>query len=135
MVNSLMHLVYELRLTNVAPIPIDLLGLEIFDGDEPTELASYRNEELEKLLVPMENVLVLLEPGKLTGKRQTIAEGHSVVLFLDLKLDGKLRPPMTLRHRFSFDIRRNADLNRTVNGPTVAVIQEPAPVLAPPLRG
>ncbi len=78
-------------------------------------MASYRNEELEKLLVPAENILVSVEPGKLTGKRQTIAEGHSVVLFLDLKIDGKLRPPVALRHRFSFDIRRNADLNRTVN--------------------
>ena len=113
----------------------DLLGLDIFDGDESTALASYRNEELEKLLVPVENVLVSVEPGDVTGKRRTIAEGHSVVLFLDVRLDGKLRPPVALRHRFSFDIRRNADLNRTVNGPIVAVIQEPAPALGPPLRG
>lgn len=135
MVNGSIHLVYELHLTNVAPIPIDLLGLEVFDGDKSTALASYRNEELEKLVVPVENVLVSVEPGEVTGKRLTIAEGRSVVFFVDLRLDGKLRPPVTLRHRFSFDIRGNADLNRTVNGPTVAVIQKPAPVLGPPLRG
>jgi murein DD-endopeptidase MepM/ murein hydrolase activator NlpD len=134
LVNGFRHLVYELRVTNVAPIPIDLLGLEIFD-DESKALANYRNQELEKLLVPLENVLISVEPGNVTGKRQAIAAGHSVILFLDLRLDGKLPLPSTLRHRFSFDISRNTDLNRTVNGPAVAVVQEAAPVLGSPLRG
>ena len=43
--------------------------------------------------------------------------------------------PMELRHRFTFDIKGNAALGRTINGPLVAVVRQPTPVLRAPLSG
>ncbi|HEX4809586.1 MAG TPA: peptidoglycan DD-metalloendopeptidase family protein [Bryobacteraceae bacterium] len=135
MVDGRIRLVYELHLINVAPIPIELLTLDVFSDNGASALASYRGEALEKLLVPVEKVLVSVEPTEGAGKTRAIAEGHSVVIFLDLTLEAGARPPRELRHRLTFSIRGNAALDRTVNAPIVAVVQEPAPVLSAPLRG
>lgn len=61
MVDGRIRLVYELHLTNVAPIPIEIIALEVFSGDASTPLASYRNDALQNLLVPVENVLVSVD--------------------------------------------------------------------------
>jgi hypothetical protein len=48
------HLLYELHLTNFSASPIVVLALDVLGGDgAATPLASYRGEELEKLLVPI----------------------------------------------------------------------------------
>ena len=44
------RLLYELHLTNFSASPIELLGLDVFGGDGARPLASYRGEELEKLV-------------------------------------------------------------------------------------
>jgi hypothetical protein len=134
MVNGRNHLVYELHLTNVAPIPIELLTLDIFGDDESKRLASYRDQALEKLLAPAQNLLTSVKPEE-AAKARTVAEGGSVVIFLDLALDGKVQSPRQLRHRFFFSIRGNPDLERTVNGPIIAVGRDALPVLHAPLRG
>lgn len=41
-VDGRLRLIYELHLTNIAPIPIEILALEVFSGDGPEALASYR---------------------------------------------------------------------------------------------
>ena len=45
------RLLYELRLTNFSPKPIELTGLDVLGGDSAGPVASYRGEALEKLLV------------------------------------------------------------------------------------
>jgi hypothetical protein len=134
MVNGKNHYVYELHLTNVAPIPIEIITLEIYGDDEAKPLANYRNQALANLLVPAENLLTSMRSDQPAEARK-IAEGHSVVIFLNLELDPETHPPNTLRHRFYFSIRGNPDLERTVNGPVIAVVHSPPPVLHPPLRG
>jgi hypothetical protein len=57
------------------------------------------------------------------------------MIFLDVALESNSQPPAELHHRFSFDIPKNPELDRTVNGPTIAVIRDPPPVLHAPLRG
>jgi hypothetical protein len=133
-VNGRNHLVYELHLTNVAPIPIEIISLDIYGDDEGKPLASYRGETLANLLVPAENLLTSMRSDQPAEARK-IAEGHSVVIFLNLELDPETHPPNTLRHRFYFSIRGNPDLERTVNGPVIALVHSPPPVLHPPLRG
>lgn len=129
------RLLYELHLTNFAPIPIEVVALDVL-GDEGTgALASYRGEALGKVLVPAENVLVSLDPTDRGDKRGQIGEGHRAVIFVDLTLDAGARMPMELRHRFTFDIKGNVALGRTINGPFVAVVREPTPVLHAPLHG
>jgi murein DD-endopeptidase len=123
------RLLYELHLTNFSPSPVELLGLDVF-GDGAAPLASYRGEALEKLLVAV-------GPTDSAGKVRAIGGGRSVVIFLDLTLDSGTHPPAELRHRLSLSIARNngGTIENTVNGPVVAVVQEPAPVLRAPLRG
>ena len=129
------RLVYELHLTNAAPIPIEVVALDVFGDQGAVPLASYRGEALGKALVPAENLLTSIEPVDRGDKRGQIGEGHGAVIFVDLTLDAGARAPMELHHRFTLDIRGNAALGRTIDGPVVAVLREPPLVLRSPLRG
>ena len=80
-------------------------------------------------------MLVSVEPTDRGDKRGQIGEGHGAVIFVDLMLDAGARVPVELRHRFTFDIKGNAALCRTINGPVVAVVRQPTPVLHAPLSG
>jgi murein DD-endopeptidase len=133
MVEGHNHLVYELRLTNFSASPIELLALEVFGGTGAAPLASYHAQELEKLLVAV-------GPNDTPDQVRAISGGRSVVVFLDVTLPVDAHPPADLRHRLSFSIPRKKDgsggaIEDTMNGPVVAVIQEPAPVLRAPLGG
>ncbi len=93
------RLVYELHLTNVAPIPIELLSLDVLADGVSTNtgastMASYRGEALKKLLAPVEKLLISIEPSGDADKVQLIDGGHSVVLFLDLTLPAGTRPAL-----------------------------------------
>jgi murein DD-endopeptidase len=135
MADGRVRLLYELHLTNVAPIPIEVVALDVYGDEGTVPLASYRGEALGKALVPAENVLVSVEPTDRGDKRGQIGEGHGAVIFIDLTLDGGVRVPMELRHRFTFDIKGNATLGRTINGLLVAVVRQPTAVLHAPLQG
>src|SRR5271167_1981293 len=111
MVDGHLRLVYELHLTNVAPIPIELLALDVFGSNGSPALASYHGAALEKLLVPVEQLLVSVNPSNGAANTQAIAAGHSVVIFLDVALDPGTPALVELRHRFSFSIRGNAALD------------------------
>jgi len=130
-------LVYELHLTNFAPLlPIELTGIDVL-SDRASALASYRGQALDKVVIPVEKLSLPEEPPSSGDNTQAIGEGHSVVIFVDLTLDPGARPPAELRHRFSFSVtpKSGGTIQRTVDGPVVAVVQEPAPVLTAPLRG
>jgi len=129
------RLLYELHLTNVAPIPIEVVALDVYGDDGAMPLASYRGEALGKALVPAENVLASVEPTDGGDKRGQIAEGHGAVIFVDLILNAGARVPNELRHRFTFDIKGNAALGRMINGTVVAVVRQPTPVLRAPVSG
>ncbi len=60
-----------------------------------------------------------------------------MVIFLDLTLDGGTPVPAELRHRLSCSIagENGATIEKTLNGPVVAIVQEPAPVLRAPRHG
>src|SRR5581483_8120203 len=113
---------------------IEVVTLEIFGDEESKPLASYRDEALARLITPVENLLTTRKADDV-GKARTMTGGGSVMIFLDVALDANTQPLGELHHRFSFDLRKNPDLDRTVNGPTIAVIRDPPPVLQPPLRG
>ena len=104
------RLLYELHITNVGPIPIEVVALDVYGDDGAMPLASYRGEAFGKVLVPAENVLVSVESTDRRDQRGQIGEGHGAVIFVDLMLDAGARAPMKLRHRFTFDIRGNAAL-------------------------
>jgi len=134
MINGRNHLVYELHLTNVAPIPIELVSVDIFGDDEAKPIAIYHDETLANLLVPSENLLTSMKSDRPAEARK-IAAGGSAILFLNLALDPETHLQSKLRHRFYFSIRGNPDLERTVTGPVIALVPDPLPGLHPPLRG
>jgi hypothetical protein len=126
-------LLYELHLTNYAPLPIELTSIEAL-GNGGSTLASYRGEELEKLVIPVEKLSLANEPPSSAGKGQVIGEGHSVLIFFNLGLNSS--PPAELRHRFTFSVaRKSGPFEATLEAGIVPVVQEPIPVLAPPLHG
>ena len=128
-------LLYELHLTNYAPLPIEVTAIEVL-GDEGATLASYRGQELEKAVIPVEDLSSADSPSGFAGTR-TLGEGHAAVMFINLTLEAGVRQPKELHHRFSFAVtRKNGEIiKRTVDGAVVPVVQEPVPVLAAPLRG
>lgn len=128
-------LVYELHLTNYAPLPIELTGVEVF-GDAGATLASYRGQELEKAVIAVEELSSADSPSSFAGTR-TLGEGHAAMMFINLVLEPGARQPNELHHRFSFAVtRKNGEIiQRSVDGAVVPVVQEPVPVLAAPLRG
>lgn len=116
--------------------PIVATGIDVL-GDGPSPLATYRGQLLDKVLIPVEKLSLADEPSSSGDSAQTMGEGHSVLIFLDLALDPGARPPAELRHRFAFSVARKdkPPFERTLDGPVVAVVQEPAPVLSAPLSG
>lgn len=128
-------LVYELHLTNYAPLPNELTGVEVF-GDGEATLAGYRGQELEKAVIAVEELSSADSPSGFAGTR-ILGEGHAGMMFINLALDPDERPPNELHRRFSFAVtRKNGEIiQRTVDGAVVPVVQEPVPVLAAPLRG
>lgn len=59
---------------------------------------------------------------------RAIGGGRSVLIFVDLTLKSGTHPPAELRHRFSLSIPRKSGstVENTLNGPVVAVVEEPA---------
>jgi len=135
MADGRIQLLYELHLTNFAPLPIEMKGIEVL-SDGATTLASYRLRELEMALISVERLSSAESPSTYAGTR-VIGEGHAAVMFFDLTLEPGVRPPKELRHRFSFSVtRKNGEIiERTVDGVVVSVVQKPAPMLHAPLRG
>jgi hypothetical protein len=128
-------LLYELHLTNYAPLPIELTGVEVL-GDGGITLASYRGQELAKAVIAVEEQSSANSPSGFAGNR-TLGEGHAAIMFINLALEPGARQPKELHHRFSFAVtRKNGELiQTTLDGAVVPVVQEPVPVLAAPVRG
>ncbi len=130
MVNGRARLLYELHLTNFSPKPIELIGLDVLGADSVRPLATFRGEELEKMLLAV-------GPADSEGKTRDIGEGRTLVIFLDLALDRGATVPTALHHRLSLSIagKDGRIVEQTLRGPSVAVVRGPVPVLRPPLRG
>lgn len=123
------HFLYELRLTNFSAKPIELTALDVLGGEGTSPLASYRGEALEKLLMAV-------GPDDTKGKARAISGGRTVEIFLDVTQTASAHLPIELRHRLSLSIAGNdgTSTEKTVDNPTVAVRQDPVPVLRAPLN-
>ena len=134
-VNGRRFLVYELHLTNYAPLSIELTQLEVLN-DGRTPLASYSAERLQDMTVPVEELSSADSPSKYKGARM-IGAGHAVVIFLEVNLNNGAPMPSELSHRFSFSVVRQGKPNfeTTLNGPTVAVSAQSKLVVRAPVGG
>lgn len=125
-------LVYELRLTNVSSSQIEFLQFDAL-GANDTVLASYRDAELDKLLV-------LLGAAQNEQKARSIPGGRSVIIFVNLALNKGAAVPTELRHRFRLSIPARKDgtggsIENTITGAPISVMKGSPPLLHPPLSG
>ena len=130
------HLLYELHVTNFAPLPIEMTRLEI-RGDGAAPLASYEGAVLADMVVPVEELSSAGSPAEDKGNR-TIGAGHAVMIFLDVLLNPDLPVPRELGHKFFLSVtpKGQPSFEKMLEGPSVAVNTNPVPVLLnPPLRG
>jgi murein DD-endopeptidase len=134
-VNGRTGLVYELHLTNYASLPIHVTGIEVL-GDGIHAMVSYRDQQLDKVMIPVEKLSSADEPPS-SGGVQTIGPGQSVLIFVDILLNPGAATPAKLRHQFSFSVPRKdkAPYETTFMGPSVSVVPDPVLVLHAPLRG
>ena len=135
MADGKLHLLYELHFTNYAPLPVELKGIEV-TGSGTEVLASFRGPELENMVIPVERLSSAASPSEYKGSL-AIGEGRAALIFMDLTLRPGMYSPAELHHRFSIFVARKTppNIEATINGPEVTVVQEPTPVLQAPLRG
>ncbi len=133
------HLAYELLLLNLAPSPVTIESVEALNPVlDDTAVESLRGQALD-------DVLRLNEGGKGT----TLGPGVAATLFMDAILPPDTAFPPTLEHRVALTYQQKQHGSAagdhdpapphaekiTFVGVPVRVGQQPAVVVAPPLRG
>ncbi len=123
------HLIYELRLTNFAPVELSLRRIEVLDGLTGAVLAAWSEDALTG---------VLARPGPDKPADKTlIPGGQSAVAFLDVVTPITAPPLRALRHRLTFKPVMTVDLTTQsiLEGAPVVPRSAPPVVLGAPLRG
>ena len=136
MADGRLRFAYELRVTNFSSSPIEIRALDVVGdsvGPGRRAIASLRGSELV-------HATLLLGANDSSGSPVIVAGGRAAILFLDLSLAADERAPALLGHQFLLAIPAHRDgsggmIERSVRGPTVAVVNKPVLVLRPPLRG
>ncbi|GAA0708643.1 M23 family metallopeptidase [Dokdonella soli] len=129
MVDGKRQLVYELHLTNFAPVDLELTRLDVLDaGTTAAPLASWQGD-------PLARRIGIPGAGK-TGATRVIAPGMHAVVYIETSLDKAAAIPRMLKHRVAFDVVEPAGREHVVvQGGDAAVDPHPVPALGPPLRG
>jgi murein DD-endopeptidase len=114
------HLVYELHITNLRSVEIELTRVEVLPA-----LGDFRDATLEALLEQ--------PAAKPDANQRTLGAGMQAVLHLWAPVDAI---PSQLSHRIEFDIIRTTGREHAVVHTTPQNVRTEAPVvLGPPLRG
>jgi len=123
------HLVYELHLTNLRPIEVALVRVQVRDAERGVVLADHEGPGLaDKIGRP--------GVGSDLPQKQVISGGMRAVIYFWIALDQAVAIPSRLRHRIEFDAVRASGRERGgVDGAEVDVDREAPVVLNPPLRG
>lgn len=123
------HLVYELHLTNFLRAEVAITGIRVLDGDRPGEpIADVRGDALARSLG---------RPGirGATDPRR-IASATRVVAYFWIPLPPGSPRPQSLRHQVEMQVMGPAEpMSVAFEGARVAVADEEAVVIGPPLRG
>jgi murein DD-endopeptidase len=128
-VHGATQLHYEMHINNFSAQNLELAGVDVLDAANPVApLASYRGPTLEKLL---------RNPSAPADQPLALGRGTLAMVFLDLTVDAGRPVPAKLLHRLVLSLKRpdGTVAQRTMEGATVAVLNELPLVLKPPLRG
>ena len=126
------HLVYELHLTNFAPMELTLSRLEVLSTDGKV-VAKYEDRELSERI---------MRPGLASSSdKQRLGGGMRAVLFLWVTFDSASVVPAAIRHRLTTRIGGQSGgggeasaMEVIGEGPEIKVRTDPI-VLSPPLPG
>jgi murein DD-endopeptidase MepM/ murein hydrolase activator NlpD len=95
------YLVYELRVTNLAPSALAVRRLEVRDADHTAAapIAAYEGETLANVLQHFDNPAVGDRMPTPADQHHRLAAGESIILFLTLSLEAGASIPARLSHR------------------------------------
>lgn len=118
------HLAYELQLINRSSAKITVRSIETLAGGKV--VAKLSGKGLAAVMAPYGG----------TGLSDKLTAGQGAFVMMDVSFPGKAKLPRRLEHRIvvAEKPRSPANASRYLTAPT-AVVQQPAVVLVPPLRG
>ncbi|MCF7553536.1 M23 family metallopeptidase [Pseudonocardia sp. WMMC193] len=116
-----LHLAYELQIVNMSGGRVLLDSVAVL-GDGDTALTT----------IPQADLRLRLAGG---ASGDAFGPGEAADLFLDVTLPADATPPQVVRHTFAVAMPDGATKNLTFTGVPVAVSDQQAVVVAPPLKG
>jgi peptidase M23-like protein len=125
--NGVLHVFYELHLTNFSSRNIELVRVEVLDDSLNRKiLASYKDADLTSRIA-------LPGAGKVSDKRM-ISPGTRAVVFVEVEFDRSTLIPSALQHRLFFKSTDEPGED-AIETARVVVNRIPPPIIAAPLRG
>lgn len=127
-------LVYELHLANFAREPLVVRRVTVVDPDEGSVIANVQGDDLN-LRLSLGGLASGVVPGSSPAESRpdTIAPGMHAVVYLEIPLDGEVRPS-ALEHRVTYGSIDESP-PAVVQGARIPVHAEAPVTLAAPLRG
>ena len=120
---------YELHLTNLRAVPLEVTRVEVLREEDGSQLAAYQDAELSGRLARPG------APNDLPDKR-VIGGGMRAVLFVQIVLPPDADPPRALRHRLTFkSAQAGSTADGVIDGAVVAVRRVAPLMIDPPLGG
>ncbi len=126
--DALVHLVYELELTNGFPVPVTVTGVQARDAVSGTVLQSLSGDGLDAALSPL--------AGPATKKTELPASSVRVV-WMDVALKAGSQPPSAIEHTLTVSVPPGLPVPSTITstGAAAEVDRRPPTVIGAPLSG
>ena len=106
-----------------------MLNLEVLGDNDSNPLATFSGDALQRIVWPVGS-------RDEAANTRSVASGGSVIIFLDIAAPAAVRAPAILHHRFKLSITIDTGpIESTFEAPSIAVNQNPAPILRAPLSG
>jgi Peptidase family M23 len=121
------HLVYEISLLNVTPVPERVDRVQVLDAANRAMVASYAGPHAIRQI--MSNAVMVHNPT------DTLPSSGSGVLWLDVSFPAGARVPTHLTHRITATAMTHPAQQLTTNGPRTRVSARAPVALGPPLIG
>ncbi|MHA4809044.1 M23 family metallopeptidase [Flavitalea flava] len=129
-INNKQYLVYEIRLTNITQLAIQLKSITITDASSGKKIRQFEGNSIEERLSIIGN-----KPGEANAK--FIKSGQHALFYLEYEIDND-QQPLPLKHQFTYsfkDPQEQTDKSSTIDGPAITILKKAPIHLSAPLRG
>ena len=123
-----LRLVYELRLTNAFPVPVEVTGVQVRDARRHRTVQSLAGQDLASSMTPMAS------PG---DPDTTVVPSGDSVVWMDVPFKRRAAIPAAVKHTLTVDVPPGLPVPATIvsSAGFSKVDRRPPTVLHPPLRG